>query len=136
MAVTHYPIQFTLTLRTLTITDTWNYTSHSANLPGGATPLAQAIVDVVEDQGLTFKSLQGHIAFGALSARTLGGQATYSNLPNGAATPFAVEPEHRISFAIAPDEVIKTGTNSTLNLAKALNSKVEETLYDGKLYKH
>lgn len=132
-----YGINIEWSLRTLTINERFSHATHTANLPGGATPIAQDVVNVINNGALTPKSLQGTIYYGALAGRTLGGQTFYFTNPvNGAATPFTVEPEHRLSFAIAPSDWQKTGQSDVLNLAKIIHKRVREGLYDGKLYKH
>lgn len=138
-----YTVTIESTLRTATINERFTHSLNTANLPAAATPIATNILAVISNGSLDAKSLQGTISFGALAGRTLGGQATYATeFNNGnAATPYkavqrTVEPEHRISFAIAPTDWTITGTSSTLNLAKIIQRRIQEGLYENSLYRH
>lgn len=127
----NYNVNIETTLRTLTINERFSHQLNTGNLPATATPIAQDFINVITNGGLTVQSIQGHFSFAPLAGRTLGGQQQYFNNPNGAATPFTVEPEHRVTFAISPVEA-----GSTLTLAAAIQRRVLEALYEYALYKH
>jgi hypothetical protein len=137
-----YTVTIESTLRTATINEKFSDSLSTASIPASATPIAQRIITTISNGSLDAKSIQGTISFSALAGRSLGGQARYST-SYVAGTPVAaaheVEPEHRISFAIAPGDWVVTGitgTQQAVCLAGILQSKINEGLYENSLYRH
>lgn len=136
----NYTVTIESTLRTATINEKFSDSLSTSTLASQATPIATRILKTIADGALDAKSLQGTIRFGALSGRTLGGQTTYSTTYDSAgkavATANAVEPEHRISFAIALSDWATAGVSTPVNLARILEDKIQEGWYEYALYRH